>query len=136
MPRRAARLLIAAATMLLTSGFWLTPTIAQSSPTGTALSAFEAMHSAENGGANITSLVDQYNNLLQQSSPDSSFVTLGQLAADAQENAIALRSFNQTLTLVLVPAIALVLALAGEGLLQLRRKIQRERTLQTEIRQE
>ncbi len=134
MPHRVRRLILIVAIIVFVSVFWLTaPTAGQSPPNGTALSAFEALHAADSASANITSLVNQYNNLLQQSAPNSSFISLGQLAEIAQQNALALRSFDRTLTLVLVPVIALILALVSEALLQLKRRIEREKVLEMEI---
>jgi hypothetical protein len=136
MPHRVRRLILIVAIIVFASAFWLTPpTTGQGPPNGTALSAFEALHAAESAGANITSLVNQYNNLLQQSAPNSSFATLGQVAENAQRDAIPLRSFDRTLPLVLVPVIALILAFVSEVLLQLRRKIEREKILEMEIEQ-
>lgn len=133
---RRVRRLVFVAIIVFVSVFWLAPqTAGQGSPNGAALSAFEALRAAGSASANITSLVNQYNNLLQQSAPNSSFASLGQLAEGAQQNALALRSFNQTLTVVLVPVTALVLALVSEALLQLRRKIEREKMLEMEIDQ-
>lgn len=132
---RPSRLFIIVATILLASTFWLTPTLGQNSPAPTALGAFDAMRAAESSGADITSLVAQYNILLQQSSPNSSFITLGQTAANLQQDAMALKSNNQTLTLVLVPVTALIMALVTEGLLQLKRRITRAKILSMEIKQ-
>jgi hypothetical protein len=135
MSRRFSKLFIVVATILLTSIFWLGPTFGQNSPSATALSTFEALRAAESSGADITGLVAQYNVLIQQSSPNSSFIALGQAAANAQQDAMALRSNNQILTLVLVPVTALIMALVAEGLLQLRRRVAREKLLDMEIKQ-
>ncbi len=136
MLHQPSRLFIIVATILLASTFWLSTTLGLNSPSPTALGTFEALRAAENSGADITSLVAQYNILIQQSAPNSSFITLGQSAANAQEDAIAIRSYNQTLTLVLVPVSALILALTTEGLLQLKRRITREKMLDMEIKQQ
>ncbi len=134
MAHRTRRLILTVAIIVFVSIFWLAPTtVGQSSPNGSALSALEALRAAESAGANITSLVNQYNNFIQQSASNNSFASLGQLAENARQNALAVRSFNQTLTLILVPVIALILALASEALLQLRRKIEREKMLEMEI---
>ena len=136
MPLRARRLLVAVTTILVVSLAW-PPTIAgQGSPGPEALATFQALQAAESSGADITSLVSQYNSLIERSAPvNSSFASVAHFARSAQQNSLALRSFDQTLTLVLVPVMALVLALATEGLLQLRRRIERERMLEMEIRQ-
>jgi predicted PurR-regulated permease PerM len=133
MLRRARRLITAAATILLASILWLAPIAGQSPPATTALNTFEALRAAENAGANITGLVNQYNTLIQQNAPNSSFASLAQLASNAQQDALALRSSSQTLTLVLIPILALTLSLVTEGLLQLRRKIGQNRLLEMEI---
>lgn len=134
MSLRSNRLLVATI-VLLASAFCASSTAGQNQPSRTALATFEMLHTAESAGANITSLVDQYNSLLQQSAPNSSFVDLGQAAETAQNTAVSLRSTDQTLTVVLVPVMALLLALAGEGLLQFRRRIIRTRMLEMEIEQ-
>ena len=121
--------------IILTCTFWLGPALGQNSPSPTALSTFEALRAAEISGADISSLVAQYNILIQQSSPNSSFITLGQAAANAQQDAMALESNNQTLTLILVPVTALIMALVTEGLLQLKRRIAHEKMLDMEIKQ-
>jgi hypothetical protein len=134
MPNRSRRSFLAVATVVFLTVFCLAPLAAgQGSPNTAALSAFAALHAAESSGANITSLVNEYNALMEESAPNSSFIALQQLAQSAQQNAISHGSFEQTLTLILVPTIALALALASEGLLQLRRKIKRERMLEMEI---
>ncbi len=132
---RPSRLFVIVVTIILASTFWLAPTLGQNSPSTTALGTFEAIRAAETSGANITSLVAQYNALLEQSSPNSSFITLGQLAAEAQQDAIALKSYNQTVTVFLVPSTAFIMALVTEGLLQLRRRIIREKMLDMEVKQ-
>lgn len=136
MPLSARRLLVAVTTILVVSLAW-PPTIAgQGSPGPAALATFQALQTAESAGADITSLVSQYNSLIEQSAPvNSSLASLTQLARSAQQNSLALRSFDQTLTLILVPVIAMVLAFATEGLLQLRRRIERKRMLEMEIKQ-
>jgi len=117
----------------LASILWVSPTAGQSPPTTTALSTFVALRAAESAGANITDLVNQYNTLIQQTAPNSSFVSLEQLANNAQQDALAVKSASQTLTLVLIPILALTLSLVTEGLLQLRRKIEQNRLLEMEI---
>ncbi len=136
MLHKGRRSILTVAIIVFVSVLWLaSPTSGQIPPNGTALSAFGALRTAESAGANITSLVNQYNNLLQQSAPNSSFANLGQLAQSAQQDALAVKSLDRTLTLVLVPVIALALALTSEALLQLRRKIDREKMLEMEIHQ-
>jgi hypothetical protein len=125
--------LIAFAAILSASILWLLPIAGQGPPTTTALNTFVALRAAESAGANITDLVNQYNTLIQQTAPNSSFVSLGQLANNAQQDALVIKSTSQTLTLVLTPILALALSLVTEGLLQLRRKIERERLLEMEI---
>src|SRR6267143_4954234 len=131
--QRARMPLTASVAILLASILWVSPTAGQGPPTTTALSTFVALRAAESAGANITDLVNQYNTLIQQTAPNSSFVSLEQLANNAQQDALAAKSTSQTLTLVLTPILALALSLVTEGLLQLRRKIERERLLEMEI---
>ena len=135
MPLRAGQLFLAVAIIVFVGVFLVAPpsTFGQTPPSGTALGAFEALRSAASSGANVTALVDQYNALLQQSSKNNSFTSLQQMAQNAQQKAVSEASSDRTLTIVLVPTLALVLALAMEGLLQLRRRLERKRMLEMEI---
>ena len=122
--------------LLFLSGlFWL-PSLSGQTSLDPAFQAFEALRSAEDSGADISNLVGQYNNLLQQQAPASSYNTLKQLAGNAQASSIAARNFNTGLTMILVPVIALLLTLTIIGALEFRRRLARDRLLDMEITQE
>jgi hypothetical protein len=121
--------------LLLTAILLLPSIIAHASPGPTALQAFEAIRVAEDSGADISNLVAQYNNLLQEGAQDSAYNTVKQLAGNAQTSAAANMSFDNSLTLVLVPLIALALTLASIELFELRKRLSKERLLDMEIKQ-
>jgi hypothetical protein len=108
--------------------------MAHASPGPTALQAFEAIRAAEDSGADVSTLVAQYNNLLQEGAQDSAYTTLKQFAGNAQASAASSMSFNSSLTLVLVPLIALALTLVSIELFELRKRLSKERLLDMEIR--
>jgi hypothetical protein len=124
------------ALMLLTAIFWLPSLMTHASPGPTALQAFEAIRAAEDSGANVSTLVAQYNNFLQGGAQDSAYTTIEQLAANAQASSASNMSFNNSLTLVLVPLIALALTLVSIELFELRKRLSKVRLLDMEIKQE
>lgn len=130
--RRPSRIL---GLLLLTAIFWLPSFMAHASPGPIALQAFEAIRTAEESGADVSKLVAQYNILLQGGAQDSAYSTLKQLAGNAQASAASNTSFNNSLTIVLVPLIALALTLVSIELFELRRRLSRERLLDMEIKQ-
>jgi hypothetical protein len=115
--------------------FWL-PDLSGQTSLDPAFQAFEALRAAEESGTDISNLVSQYNNLLQQQAPASSYNTLKQLAGNAQASSLAARNFNTALTIILVPVIALLLTLTIMGALEFRRRLARDKLLDMEIRQE
>jgi hypothetical protein len=131
-----ARQLVRVLSLLFLSWlFWL-PNLSGQTSLYPAFQAFEALRAAEDSGADISNLVSQYNNLLQQQAPASSYNTLKQLAGNAQASSLAARNFNTALTIILVPAIALLLTLTIMGALEFRRRLARDKLLDMEIRQE
>lgn len=107
--------------------------VAHAGPGPTALQAFEAIVGAEASGADVSNLVAQYNSLLQQGAPDSSYGILKQLAGNAQASAASSTSFNNSLTLVLVPLIALALTFVLTQVLEFRKKLSNQKLLDMEI---
>ena len=128
-PSRILGLVLIAAILCLPS------LMAHASPGPTALQAFEAIRAAENSGADVSTLVAQYDNLLQQGAQDSVYTTLKQLAGNAQASTASSMSLNSSLTLVLVPLIALAFTLVSIELFELRKRLSKERLLDMEIRQ-
>ena len=114
--------------------FLLGSTGSGSDPSAIAQNTFEAMRSAEASGANIDSLVSQYNSLLQQSAPDSSFVSVQSQAAAVQQAALASKTFNGIFTIVLIPVIPLFLAVLTVAIFRLLAKVARKKILDMEIR--
>jgi methionyl-tRNA synthetase len=130
-PRRHAieALLLISVTILL-----LWPTIVHGdSPSTTALNTFETLRNAEASGANIASLVSQYNSLLQQSAPNSSFISLQNQATAAQKAATAAAALSSTMIIVLVPIIPFFLALLAVGITRLSARLAKERKLDMEV---
>jgi hypothetical protein len=107
--------------------------MAHAGPGPTALQAFEAIVGAEASGADVSNLVAQYNSLLQQGAPDSSYSTLKQLAGNAQASAASSMSFNNSLTLILVPLIALAPTFVLAQVLEFRKKLSKQELLDMEI---
>ncbi len=116
--------------------FLLGSTGSGSAPSAIAQNAFEAMRSAEASGANIDSLVSQYNSLLQQSAPapDSSFVSVQSQAAAVQQAALTSKTFDGIFTIVLIPVIPLFLAVLTVAIFRLLAKVARKKILDMEIR--
>jgi len=100
----------------------------------TAISTFEVIHSAEESGADIGGLVSQYNSLLQDSAPDTAFGVIMNQAVEAQKSVLAARSLDNLLTQLLIPVIAFILSFITTGSLRLRKRLAKERMLDSEIR--
>jgi len=116
--------------------FLLGSTVSGSAPSSVAQNTFEAMRGAEASGANIDSLVSQYNSLLQQSAPapDSSFVSVQSQAAAVQQAALTSKTFDGIFTIVLIPVIPLFLAVLTVAIFRLLAKVARKKILDMEIR--
>ena len=114
--------------------FLLGSTVSGSAPSSVAQNTFEAMRSAEASGANIDSLVSQYNSLLQHSTSDSSFVSVQGQATALQQAALASKTFNGIFTIVLIPVIPLFLAVLTVAIFRLLAKVARKKILDMEIR--
>ncbi len=119
--------------ILCLSVFYQAP-LAGTGPNPTAFSTFETLHSAEASGANIKSLLDQYNILLQQQSSNASYTTLAGLAAQAQQSAINDKNSGNLLAVALVPIIALLLAVTSIVLVSAARRIRQNKLLDMRIR--
>ena len=109
-------------------------TVSGTAPSAVAQNTFETLRSAEASGANIDSLVSQYNSLLQQSAQDSSFVSVQSQAAAVQQAALASKTFNGIFTIVLIPVIPLFLAVLTVAIFRLLAKVARKKILDMEIR--
>jgi hypothetical protein len=113
---------------------WFPPIVGQSSPSSAAFPAFETLHAAEASGANIKNLIDQYNSLLQQQTPDpSSYSSISSQAVQAQQSATANKNASNTFRIVLVPAIAFLLALVSLLLIATARRLRQNRLLDMRI---
>lgn len=128
--RLAARIL---GLLLLTAVILHFGLIAHAGPGPIALQAFEAIVGAEASGADVSNLVAQYNSLLQKGAPDSSYSPLNQMAGNAQASAASSVSFNNSLTLVLVPLIALALTVVLTLILEFRKRLSDQKLLDMEI---
>src|SRR6266571_4663203 len=101
--------------VLLTCSVWTTQLAGEKAPSSTALAAFEAIHSAEESGTDVGALVSQYNSLLQNS-------------------ALSAQSLDNLLTRLLVPVIAFILSFITTCSLRFRKRLAKERILDSEIR--
>lgn len=101
-----------------------------------ACQTFESLHAAEMSGAKIDVLVDSYNALLQKRPQpfDSNYSSIGSLAVQAQQLAIANRNFSNTSLIILVPVIALVFTIVSVGLISIARRLSRDKFLDMRIR--
>jgi predicted PurR-regulated permease PerM len=128
-PRRLAWILVTLAVSSL-----ILPRIgASTGPSPAAFQAFSAIRAAEDSGADISSLISQYNILLQQNATESSYNSLGQLASNAQVSAMAQRNLDNTITLVAVPVITLLLTLSTVIVLRFRNRLEEDRILEMEV---
>ncbi len=130
---RVLRLSLISALSFLAQSLWLPPATGSLPPAG-ALQAFESLHAAESAGANIGSLVSQYNSLLLASAPGGSFQALQSQALEAENRALAQGGFERTLILIAVPTFSLLLSLALHGVLYLRARVADRKLLDQEIR--
>jgi len=120
--------------VLLTCSVWTTQLAGEKAPSSTALAAFEAIHSAEESGADVGALVSQYNSLLQNSAPDAAFDVITNQAIAAQKSALSAESLDNLLTRLLVPVIAFILSFITTCSLRFRKRLAKERILDSEIR--
>ncbi len=107
--------------VLLTCSVWTTQLAGEKAPSSTALAAFEAIHSAEESG-------------LQNSAPDAAFDVITNQAIAAQKSALSAESLDNLLTRLLVPVIAFILSFITTGSLRFRKRLAKERILDSEIR--
>lgn len=112
---------------------WFAPLSGQTSPSLTVVSTFETLHVAEASGVNIKNLLDQYNNLLQQQAPDSSYIAISSQAVQEQQSETANKNVSNVLRIVLVPAVALLLALVSLLFIEIARKTRQNRLLEMRI---
>ncbi len=120
--------------VLLTCSVWTTQLAGEKAPSSTALAAFEAIHSAEESGTDVGALVSQYNSLLQNSAPDAAFDVITNQAIAAQKSALSAQSLDNLLTRLLVPVIAFILSFITTCSLRFRKRLAKERILDSEIR--
>ena len=109
--------------------------VGSASPSSSALTAFEAIRAAQAAGADVNSLVAQYNSLLQSNAPDSSFDMLRNQALGLQQTASSQTATSNAYVAESIPLIALALALITELVFQIRSKVARERRLSREVLQ-
>lgn len=105
----------------------------EASPGNAALQAFESLHKAEASGADIRNLIDQYDLLLQQQTPDASYQAISDLAAQAQQSAGATKNTYTTITIVLIPTIALALSLVTITIVSILKRLDEEKVLDMRI---
>ena len=120
--------------VLLACSACMTQLAGDNTLSSTAISTFEVIHSAEESGADIGGLVSQYNSLLQNSAPDAAFDVITNQAITAQKSALSAQSLDNLLTRLLVPVIAFILSFITTSSLRFRKRLAKERILDSEIR--
>lgn len=134
MSSKARLFVLLTLSVLASSSTWTSQLTGENEPSSAALATFEAIHSAEESGANIGAMVSQYNSLLQGSASDDAFNAIKSEAIEAQQSALVARSFDNQLTIVLAPVIAFIISFVTTGSLRFRKKLAMERVLDREIR--
>ena len=126
--RHAAVLTVLA---LLVTSSWVVA-FAVSAPDSTALAAFRSIRLAEDAGADVSSLIRDYNTLLEEDS-DTSFGGLLDRAGAAREDASSQTDIRNIFLVVSLIVVPIVLSLGVVLLRRLHVMLERERLLDKEI---
>ena len=116
---------------LLLASSWVVP-FAVSTPNSSALAAFRGIRLAEDAGADVSSLIRDYNTLLEADS-DASFAGLLDVAGAAREDASSRTVIRNTILVVSVIVVPMVLSLGVALLRRFHVTLEKERFLDREI---